>query len=194
MRKGNLSRPLIGQVCQKRCYPSGSKIAVLSTHPLTVECEIAFTIDRDIQPSIDRQFEPEDIRNTCVTFEIVRSRFIDRKAVGWPSFVADNVGFEALVVSEPICKGLDLAVLKELRNSVVVSLNGSIVSKSCEGDSMTDPFNSLVALYQHAAEYNITLKSGDIVSTGAMCVPFDIEGTGDKIVADFLNTRLEFRL
>jgi 2-keto-4-pentenoate hydratase len=99
-----------------------------------------------------------------------------------------------LVVSEPICKGLDLAVLKELRNSVVVSLNGSIVSKSCEGDSITDPLNSLVALYQHAAEYNITLKSGDIVSTGAMCVPFNIEGSGHKVVADFLNMQLGFIL
>ena len=44
----------------------------------------------------------EAVGEVRAAFELVLSRFVDRRAVGWPSFAADNGAFEALVLGEPI--------------------------------------------------------------------------------------------
>jgi 2-keto-4-pentenoate hydratase len=194
MRGANLTRPLVGQLEQARLHRSGVQLQMPAPTKVTIECEIAFVLARDLPPLPGRQIEPQDIRETCVTFEVVRSRFTDRKTVGWPSFVADNVGFEALVVGETVCAGLDEAVLRELAETTVVYLDGEAKAKGLFGETATDPLNSLAALYQHAAEQGITLRSGDIVTTGAMCEPFDIQGAGHELVARYFGKELKFTL
>ena len=130
-------------------------------------------LDRDIPPQAGRVPVSEDIRATCVTFEVVRSRFVDRKAVGWPSFVADNVGFEALVVSDSLGAGIDIPLLAELAQTTEVYVDGECRARGLSGDAATDPLVSLAHLYAHAAERGQTLKAGDVVTTGAMCQPFE---------------------
>lgn len=183
MRAAKLTRPLVGQLERARLHPSGVRLQMPSTDPVTIECEIAFVMGRDISPQPGDQPKLGDFRATTITFEIVRSRFTDRKTVGWPSFTADNVGFEALVVGDPICAGIDENLVRGLPHSVVVHLDGEPKAAGLFGDPATDPFNSLAALYAHAAERGYTLKAGDIVSTGAMCEPFDIPATGQQHVS-----------
>jgi 2-keto-4-pentenoate hydratase len=190
MRAANLSRPLVGQLERARLYSSGVQLSLPAYTPVTIECEIAFVLDRDLAPLRGRQIEAADIRSTCVTFEVVRSRFVDRKTVGWPSFTADNVGFEALVVGQTVCQGLDPEVMRQLAQNVVVYLNGEPRAKGLFGDTATDPLNSLAALYEHAAERGETLMAGDIVTTGAMCEPFDISGKGQQLTARYFDNEL----
>ncbi len=192
MRAAQLSRPLIGQLEAARCHTSGARLHLPMNGPLTIECEIAFVLARDIEPLPGRGVQPDDIRHTCLTFEVVRSRFIDRKSVGWPSFTADNVGFEALIIGPPACTGLDLQVLRELAQTTVVHLNGEPRARTLHGDAATDPLNSLAALYAHAAEQGETLRAGDIVSTGALCEPFDISGSGHELTVRYLGRELCF--
>jgi len=192
MRTANISRPLIGQLDKSRIYGSGVHLDLPALSPLTIECEIAFVLDKDLPPLPGREIDPTDIRTTCVTFEVVHSRFVDRKAVGWPSFVADNVGFEALIVGELLCEGIDRAALHTLAETAVVLLDGQPKATGLFGDVATDPFASLNALYQHAAERGITLKAGDIVSTGAMCQPFDITGAGHQLSVSYFGKTLSF--
>ena len=192
MRAANLSRPLAGQLDRARLHSSGVQLNLAAYTPVTIECEIAFVLDRDLPPLRGRQIEAADIRSTCVTFEVVRSRFVDRKTVGWPSFAADNVGFEALVVGQTVCEGVDPDVMRQLAENVVVYLNGEPRAKGLFDDTATDPLNSLAALYEHAAERGETLMAGDIITTGAMCEPFDISGPGHKIVARYFDHELTF--
>ncbi|EPJ89239.1 MAG: fumarylacetoacetate hydrolase family protein [Pseudomonas sp.] len=194
MRSGGLTRPLIGQLQRSRVHASGVHLNLPADSPVTIECEIAFVLDRDLPPLANRQVDAEDIRTTCVTFEVVRSRFVDRKVVGWPSFAADNVGFEALVVGKSIGEGLDLAALRELAETTVVHLNGEPKAKGLFGDAATDPLASLAALYAHAAERGETLRAGDIVSTGAMCAPFDIQGKGHVLSVTYFGKTLTFSI
>lgn len=194
MRAAQLSRALVGQLEKARLHASGVHLRLPAATAVTIECEIAFVLDRDISPQPGATFAPDDIRSTCVTFEVVRSRFTDRKTVGWPSFAADNVGFEALIVGESLCKGLDPQVMRELAQTAVVHLDGVPRAKGLFGDSATDPLASLAALYQHAAERGETLRAGDIVTTGAMCEPFDIQGEGHGLSVEYFGRELLFSL
>lgn len=194
MRAGNLARPLVGQLDQARCHRSGVRLQMPASTQVTIECEIAFILDRDLPPLAGRKIEPHDIRSTCLTFEIVRSRFTDRKTVGWPSFAADNVGFEALVIGDTACAGLDKNILRGLAETAVVHLDGVPKAKGLFDETATDPLSSLSALYQHAAERGETLRAGDIISTGAMCQPFDIEGAGHELSVSYFGKELTFTL
>lgn len=194
MRAAKLSRPLVGQLERARLHGSGIHLHLPADTSVTIECEIAFVLDRDLPPLIGRTVAPEDIRSTCVTFEVVRSRFTDRKTVGWPSFAADNVGFEALVVGKSICEGIDLHAMRELAETAIVKLDGVPKAKGLFGETATDPLSSLAALYQHAAERGVTLRAGELISTGAMCEPFDIKGTGHVLSVSYFNKELTFSL
>lgn len=193
MRAAKLLRPLIGQIDRQRIHEDGAAVRLPREGAVTVECEIAFVLDRDVLPSDGAEIQPEDIRSVCLTFELVRSRFVNRREVGWPSFAADNVGFEALVVSRPICGGFDPQVVRDVNNSVAVSLDGQERARALTGDDATEPWRSLTALHAHAAERGITLRAGDIVSTGAMCQPFDVTGSGHTILATYLDQQLSVR-
>lgn len=192
MRAGGLSRPLVGQLSRNRCYESGMHLPWQGPLPLTVECEIAFVMGRDLPPLPGRRIEEEDVRATVITFEILRSRFINRKIVGWPSYAADNVGFEALIVGPMACLGCDGKILQELAETTVVSVNGTETSRALKGELATDPLASLLSLYTHAAERGITIRAGEIVSTGALCQPFDLGGAGYTVAARYLDRKLEF--
>jgi 2-keto-4-pentenoate hydratase len=190
LRSGNPARPLVGQIEKARCYSTGAAISLRGTGQVTIECEIAFVLARDVQPGAAPANVLDVVRSACVTFEVVKSRFVNRRSVGWPSFVADNIGFEALVVGEAI----DVAKRHEVDASVQVSLDGAVVAKALTGDDATDPVASLASLLAHAGERGIVLREGDLVSTGAMCKPFDIQGTGHELVASYLGRELKFRV
>ncbi|MHB2081902.1 2-keto-4-pentenoate hydratase [Pseudomonas sp. UBA6753] len=194
MRAANLSRPLIGQLEAGRCHAGGVHIRLPAVTPVTIECEVAFVLDRDIPPQVGRVPASEDIRATCVTFEVVRSRFVDRKIVGWPSFVADNVGFEALVIGNSLAAGIDVPLLADLAETTEVYVDGQLRARGLSGDAATDPLASLAHLYAHAAERGQTLKAGDVVTTGAMCQPFDLNETGHQVSARYLGQELVFTL
>ncbi len=194
MHFGKLSRPLIGQLSKSRCHKSPANLKMSSLYTITVECEIAFILDRDIAPVMGRKVQVEDIRHICVSFEIVRSRFRDRRNVGWPSFVADNVGFEALVVSEPISSGFDLDLIRAIQESVVVYLDNEPKAWALSGDKATDPLVALQYLYDHAVDRGVILRKGNIVSTGAMCEPFDIKSMEHTISAKFLDREIQFSI
>jgi len=193
MRAAKLSRPLIGQLEQARLHGSGVRLQIPSNAPVTIECEIAFILGRDVSPTLGQEPQGEDFRATTITFEVVRSRFTDRKTVGWPTFAADNVGFEALVVGHSVCEGIQEDLVRGLPYSIVVHLDGEPKANGLFGDPATDPFNSLAALYAHAAERGYTLKQGDIISTGAMCEPFDLTPSGHHCVSvSYADNILEF--
>ncbi len=194
LRANDLARPLVGQLDAARIHPSGAALTLPTPDALTLECEIGIVLARDLPPQADRALTADDVRHACVTFELVRSRFADRRAVGWPSFVADNVGFEALVVGDAFCQGLDVDALRRVNDSATVLVDGEPRARALSGDMATDPLASLAALFAHAAARGITLKAGEIVSTGAMCQPFDMPAQGHAVRVTYAGGEVSFRL
>jgi 2-keto-4-pentenoate hydratase len=179
---------IAGRIFAARCHRPGDVVAVPDQAPVTVEFEIAYVLGRDIRPDEDAADPMAAVGGTCVTFELVRSRFIDRRAVGWPSFAADNAAFEALVVGEPV-GGQDLAALAA---SAVVLVDGEERARALTGEDATDPVRAYVDFVALARRRGMVLPKGAIISTGTVTRPFNVEGAVE-IEARYLDQRVGFR-
>ncbi len=74
------------------------------------------------------------VASTHIAFELVLSR-ANRRAVGWPSFVGDSVGFEASILGPQI----DPAAIHRGVASVSVQANGQVMGGGLSGDDGIDP-------------------------------------------------------
>jgi 2-keto-4-pentenoate hydratase len=172
-----IGRSIAGRVLRSCVVESGASVLLPNDAPVTIEIEIAFVLKRDVLP-LETITDPMSVvGETRLTAELVRSRFTDRRAVGWPSFAADNSGFHALVVGPVI----DVTDLDNFRAGLVVTVGGNERVRAASGDDVTDPIQALADLILHARERQIALQKGSIVSTGSQSAPFD---TGaDEIIA-----------
>jgi 2-keto-4-pentenoate hydratase len=189
MRKAGIDRPVVGRILKSHLHRSGDIVQLPNRAPITIEFEIALTLARDIPPG-DVPIAPEDAFSTAhAAFELVLSRYVDRRAVGRPSFVADNAGFETSVVG---C-AIDPGRTGDIISSVSVSADDEVRAAGLTGDELTDPFSSLTGLMAHARERGLTLRKGEIVSAGAVARPFDIAKEA-TIVARFLESELRVHI
>lgn len=189
LAKAGMSRPVLGQLVASRIHPAGATVAVLGDAPITIEFEVAFVLGRDIAPGALHGPLLDAVESVHLTFELVRSRFVDRLAVGWPSFVGDNVGFEALVVGPALSFDAVPAITRE----AFVEVDGALRARAMTGDELSSPEGGLRTLLVHAAEREVTLRRGEIVTTGAIARPFDLDGGAD-VVARFPGGTLQVRI
>lgn len=187
MRLTKLDRPLFGRVVAPRVYRSGDTVSLPNAGPVTVEFEIAFVLGRDIAPQDPITDSLAAVERMHVTFELVLSRFLDRRAVGWPSFVGDLGGFGALVVGDAITD------IEGVTKTVVVSVDDREVARGMAGDDLTYPVVAFGYLVQHARDRGITLRRGEIATLGAIGKPFDLAADAE-VVARYLGSQLRFRL
>src|SRR5690606_27780363 len=113
----------------------------------------------------------------------------DRKVVGLPSFVADSVGFHALVIGQRV----ETANIAAIARSLVVLLDGKQIVGAATGDDAIDPVAMLGHLMAHASERGLTLRKGDIVTTGTLSKPFETTSPG-QITAKAEDIELAFAM
>ena len=172
MKAAKLDAPLAGRILASRFFRSGDTVPLPNDAPVTVEFEIAFVMGRDVAPG-DLMLEPlEAIAEVRPTFELVLSRFVDRRAVGWPSFTGDSVGFEALIIGDPIHP----REMSDVWQSVVITVDGREMARGLSGDDCTDPPTAFSHLMMNARERGHTLRKGEICTLGIVGKPFDITG------------------
>ena len=187
MRGGGLDRPLAGRVLRAYMHAKGDTVRLPNAAPATVEFEIAFVFGQDIAPA-DRLADPlKAVAEMRVTFELVMSRFVNRRAAGWPSFVADSVGFGALVVGDPITD------IEAVASAVVIDVDGEEVARGLTGDEATYPVTAFNYLIEHARDRGATLRRGEIATLGAVGKPFDLARNG-RVTARYPGGALDFRL
>jgi 2-keto-4-pentenoate hydratase len=186
-QQSGVGRSIAGRILGSRRHGPGSHIRLSFAAPVTIEFEIAFVLGQ----AIDQTFD-EDIRSaiaeTRVTFELVMARYIDRRTVGWPSFAADNSGFEALVVGEPI----DDQKVPELLSSLVVMVDGQERARAATGDDATDPYGAFADLVAIARERNMLLPKGSIISTGSASMPFALSAPRTSVAGSYLGRTFSF--
>ena len=169
MKGAKLDRPVIGRVLKGRLYKDGDAIPVPKALKAMVEIEIAFTLSRDVAPTDTLSSPLDAVADAHIACELVLSRFIDRTVVGLPSFVADSVGFHALVVGQK----LDVKTVETVARTAVVYVDGKETVGSQTGGDTIDAVWSLGQLMAHARDRGLTLRKGEIVTTGTITKPFD---------------------
>lgn len=189
MRAGGLERPLVGRLFAPQCHKADASVTFACAAPITVEFEIAFVLGRDVAPGTAPADAMRAVASTHVAFELVQSRFVNRRAVGWPSFAGDNVGFGASILGEQI----DPASISRVVSTVTVQANGQPQARGLTDDDAIDPVQALRYLFEHATNRGITLHRNDIVTTGAVAKPFDIAPGQADIEARYLKSSLRVR-
>ncbi|WP_336490330.1 fumarylacetoacetate hydrolase family protein [Methylobacterium nigriterrae] len=188
-RESGIGRSIAGHVLREHLFADGARLRMPNAAPVTIEFEIAFIVGRDVPPG-ETVAEPLSIvSETRAAFELVLSRFVDRRAVGWPSFAADNAAFQALVLGDRI----DPASLPEVARTLTVSVDGVERARAVSGDDETDPSAALGDLLALARERGFTVPRGSIVSTGTLSAPFLQTGAA-AISATYRDRRLSFSL
>jgi 2-keto-4-pentenoate hydratase len=187
-QQSGVGRSIAGRVLGNRRYEPGATVRLSFAAPLTIEFEIAFVLGQDVDHRSSG--DPKNaIAETRVTFELVMARFIDRRSVGWPSFAADDSGFEALIVGEKI----DERQIPELLSSLVLSVDGQERARAATGDDATDPYSALADLFEIARERRMVLPKGSIISTGSASMPFAVSSSKADVSASYLSKQLGFR-
>lgn len=167
--------PAMGVLTPCRVFQSNAVVLLPPGRTATLEVEAAFTFAREVSPA-DETFDAASmIECATVAVEVVCSRFVDRKAVGQPSFIADNVGFHALIRGDRI----DHAADPLFEADAGIWRDGERIAASLAGDDRTQPFLSLGHLWDKAAAARSTIPAGAVVTTGTLSVPVDVAAGGD---------------
>lgn len=188
MRAASLKSPVIGRVFGSRLKRSGETVNLPVNAPIMVEIEVAVVLSRDIAPG-DKVEARQCIASAHIASELVQSRFTDRKRVGLPSFVADSVGFAALIVGQTI----DLAGLPGIVDGISVTVDGVECARGLKGDDAIDPVGMLEALIAHARARGLTLRKDEVVTTGTITKPFDIVNRLAAVVVRAPGVELDYR-
>lgn len=188
MRAASLQAPVVGRVFGSRLKRSGETVKLPVNAPILVEIEIAVVLARDIAPG-DKVDPRQCIASAHIASELVQSQFTDRKTVGLPSFVADSVGFAALVVGHAV----DLAKLAGIVDGISVMVDGVENARGLKGDDAIDPVGMLGALIAHAKDHGVTLRKDEVITTGTITKPFDIVARTAAIAVRAPGVELDFR-
>jgi 2-keto-4-pentenoate hydratase len=139
-----------------------------------LEVEVAVRIAADLLPRpapYGRDEVLAALGGAHAAFEIVESRFRDRKRASPLSTLADAQSCRAFVIGSGIedWQGLNLASTK-------VSLRGDDVdlSRSQNGASVADTIDALVWLANHAVGRGAGLTAGQFILTGARIGPVEV--------------------
>lgn len=181
-----VGRSVAGRIPANALYCHGDTVNRPNAAPVTVEFEIAYVLGRDIRP--DEAAFPilDGVAEIRVAFELVLSRFVDRRSVGWPSFAADNAACQAVVLGDVIAS-TDIPGLTE---SLIVLVDGEGKARAVTGDDVTDPEAALADLVCLARERGFVLPKGSIISTGTLSRPFNVAAPSATITARFLGREL----
>ena len=188
-RQSGVGRSIAGRLLRSNLHHPGDTVPLPNAAPVTVEFEIAYMLARDILPDEPDFPVLEAVGETRATFELVLSRFVDRRAVGWPSFAADNGGFQSLVLGPAI----DPRSVPELLASLSVSADGETRAGAATGDDTSDPATALADLVALARERGMMLPKNSVISTGSASTPFNLSAPTAAITARFLGQTIGFR-
>jgi 2-keto-4-pentenoate hydratase len=137
-------------------------------HP-KVEPEIGFLLGSDLHPDCSASDVLEATIGVFPCLEIVDSRFRDFRFEPLDN-IADNSSAGLLVIGDAAVKptGFDLA-----RVGVVMRINGQVVGTAAGAAALDDPAEAVA--WMARSTRNRGLRSGDLVISGGLTAPVDLD-------------------
>lgn len=166
--------PTTGVLIPSRVFASGAPVRLPAGRGATLEVEVSLRFSREVSPA-DEAFDAASmLAEASLAVEVVCSRYLDRKAVGQPSFVGDNVGFHALVRGDR----LGFTAGSSFDGEAGLWREGDRIAASLAGDDRTNPFLSLAFLWDRLGKQRLHIAEGSVVTTGTLTVPVDVTQGG----------------
>lgn len=180
----NVDGPMAGRILPDTVIPDGGTASMTGNEMRVAEPEFAFRMRADLPP----RASPHSVREVVDSvgtlhpaIEIPDSRFKDFVSAGAAQIIADNACAHLFVLGPPTTsdwRGLDLVEEKP-----VIALRG----KRYVGHGknvLGDPLIALTWLANELRQLGLTLRAGEVVTTGTCHPPLPIEA-GDLLQADF---------
>jgi 2-keto-4-pentenoate hydratase len=177
--------PLAGRLLRERVVQAGGEVPFGHNHMRVVEAEFAFRMARDLPPrhgaySVGDVLDAVDTLHPAI--EVPDSRFEDFTVVGAPQLIADNACAHYFVLGGAApaeWRALDLA-----EHRVTGTINAGPPREGKGSNVLGDPRVALAWLANELSSLGITLRTGQVVTTGTCLVPLEIR-PGDEVHADF---------
>ena len=180
----NVGGPLAGRIFRERVIPDGGAASMAGNEMRVGEPEFAFRMGRDLTTRSDA-YSVKDVLDAVDTLhpaiELPDSRFADFVAAGEAQLIADNACAHLFVLGTPTAA--DWRSLDLVEERPVVTLRGQRFvgyGKNVLGD----PRLALAWLANELRQLGVTLKAGEVVTTGTCHPPLPIQ-SGDRFEADF---------
>ena len=181
----NVDGPLAGRLLRERAFESGATVPFGANHMRVAEAEFAFRMGRDLTPQWG-PFSVSDVVAAAASLhpaiEIPDSRFDDFTIVGAAQLIADNACAHYFVLgdaSPSSWRDVDLAP-HPVHGEVV----GKLARDGVGANVLGDPRIALAWLANELSSLGITLRAGQVVTTGTCLVPLEI-APGDHVRMDF---------
>ena len=177
----NVTEPDYGHILASMVLADGDEIAINQMIQPKIEFEIAFVLKEDVEgPGVTAQQIIAATDYVVPAFEIIDSRIADWK-IRFEDTVADN-GSSAYAILGGKPKRLDEVNLETLGMNILK--NGQFIDHATGAAVMGNPVNAVVWLANALGQYNIGLKKGEFVLSGALTAALPIDA-GDTFTADF---------
>jgi 2-keto-4-pentenoate hydratase len=180
----NVDGPMAGRILSETVIPDGGTASMAGNEMRVGEPEFAFRMGRDLPPR-SQPYTVREVLDAVDTLhpgiEIPDSRFSDFVSAGYAQIIADNACAHLFVLGAPTTanwRALDLVEEKP-----VITLGG----KQFIGHGknvLGDPRVALAWLANELRLLGVTLRAGQIVTTGTCHPPLPIQA-GDLFAADF---------
>ncbi len=185
----NVDGPLAGRLLAERAFAGGAARSFGANRMAVAEAEFAFRMGRDLPPRAAPYNEDEAlaaVESLHPAIEIPDSRFADFTRAGAAQLIADNACAHEFVLGEAApesWRATDPAE-REARLTVRSSTGGAIVRQGRGCNVLGGPLIALTWLINELSGIGVTLRAGEVVTTGTCVAPPPI-AAGDRIEADF---------
>jgi len=180
----NVDGPMAGRILSETVLPDGGTASMAGNAMRVAETEFAFRMARDLPPRsspYSMQQTLDAVATLHPAIEIPDSRFADFVSAGAAQIIADNACAHLFVLgapAPPTWRSLDL-----VREKPVITLRGTQFTGHGK-NVLGDPRIALTWLANELRQLGVTLRSGQIVTTGTCHLPLPIQ-SGDVFEADF---------
>ncbi len=177
--------PLAGRLLRERAFASGDTVPFGANHMRVAEAEFAFRMGRDVRPRRE-SYSVDEVLDAVATLhpaiEIPDSRYDDFTVVGAAQLIADNACAHYFVegaAAPDSWRSLDL-----IAHVASGQVNDGPASTGVGANVLGDPRLALAWLANELSGLGLTLRAGEIVTTGTCLVPLAI-APGDRVSMDF---------
>ncbi|MGM0901685.1 MAG: 2-keto-4-pentenoate hydratase [Bacillota bacterium] len=176
-----VNQPDYGHLLADMMYVEGETIPSDHFIQPKVEFEIAFILKKDLKgPNVSILDVVEATDYIVPAIEVIDSRIADWK-IKFEDTVADNGSSAAAMIGGKPTKleGIDLTHI-----GMVAYRNGEMIDSGAGAAVLGNPLRSVAWLANSLGKYDVALKAGEIVLSGALTSAIEVKD-GDTFTAEF---------